>query len=189
MLSAEMEVTLLLEQFEDNSFLPKFYKEPSRYAFPLEMSFLASRFNQLKGKLNNYSLFGDGVIADYCLFKSLVFAKINLEDDEYHLFLKMFEIIDAQIPKPELIVYLHRPVTKLIQHIVKRGRSYEQDIPPDYLEQIHEGYMSYLKGLKHQKVLVLEIDAMDFQHKPEDYIHLKKLLFEPREEGIQHYRL
>lgn len=189
MLAADLDVTLLLEQFEDNSFLPKFYKEPARYAFPLEMSFLASRFNQLKGRLNNYSLFGDGVISDYCLFKSLIFAKITLEDDEYHLFMKMFEIIDAQIPKPELIVYLHRPINKLINNIVKRGRSYELDIQQDYLEKIHEGYMSYLRGLRNQKVLVLEIEAMDFQHKKEDYQFLKKLIFTEREEGMQHLRL
>ncbi len=189
MLAEDWDAGLLLEQFEDNSFLPKFYKEPARYAFPLEMSFLASRFNQLKNRLPQGDLFHPSFVADYCLFKSLVFSRITLDEDEYSLCQKMYEIIDMQIRKPDLIVYLHRPIHKLLLHIMKRGRDYELDIAPDYLDQVQEGYLEHFKTLNNQAVLIIELDGADFQENPMVYGAIKELIFRGYSPGIHKVRL
>lgn len=179
---------LILEQFEDNSFLPKFYKEPERYAFPLEMSFLAARFNQLKKQLASRDLFSDQIIADYCIFKSLIFSKITLGEDEYNLYLRLFEIIDLQLPRPDLIVYLYRPVSRLLYQIQKRGRTYEEEIPPDYLEKIHEGYLEYLRSMPAARVLIIEIDGMDYENNPADFTYLQQLIQREYAPGLHKIR-
>lgn len=189
MLAEDWNTGLLLEQFEDNSFLPKFYKEPERYAFPLEMSFLASRFNQLKAQIPQGDLFRPSFVADYALFKSLVFARITLGDDEFLLHKRMFEIIDQQIRKPDLIVYLHRPVHRLKENIGKRGRGYEQDIQANYLHDVQEGYMEYFKTIPNQAILLIELEAMDFQNNPAHYDALKKLITKGYEAGIHKVRV
>ncbi|MDX5320078.1 MAG: deoxynucleoside kinase, partial [Bacteroidota bacterium] len=176
MLAEDWNTGLLLEQFEDNSFLPKFYQYPERYAFPLEMSFLAARFNQLKSHIPQGDLFRPSFVSDYVLFKSLVFARITLDDDEYSLHQRMFEIIDQQIRKPDLVVYLHRPVHRLVQNITKRGRSYELDITHEYLEKVHEGYMSYFRTIPQQAVLILELEGLDFESNPMQYAAIKALI-------------
>jgi deoxyguanosine kinase len=167
---------IVLEQFEDNSFLPRFYKDPERYAFPLEMSFLASRFNQLKNILGQADLFSRQLLADYGLFKSLIFSKITLAEDEFHLYMKLFDIIDQQLPRPQLVVYIHRPVPQLLANIRKRNREYEQEIRGDYLEKVHEGYMEYFRSHPRLTVLLLEIGAMDFEASPTDYRLLKRYI-------------
>ena len=127
---------LILEEFEDNSFLPKFYQNKEQYAFPLELSFMASRFNQLKEIINTRNLFGDKLISDYLFIKSKLFAKINLQNDEYGLYEKLFEIINPNLPQPDLLIYLHAPLIKLKENIKNRNRSYELDISDDYLENL-----------------------------------------------------
>ncbi len=189
MLAQDADAALVLEQFADNSFLPKFYKEPDRYALPLEMSFLAARFNQLKGKVSQSDMFSPRYIADYCLFKSLIFARITLDDDEYNLYLRLFEIINQQIRRPDLIVYLHRPVSKLLFHIAKRGRDYEQEIAPEYLEKIQEGYLSHFRSLVQTPILILELEHLDFQSDTSRYDAIKKLIFRKYENGIYRVRV
>jgi deoxyadenosine/deoxycytidine kinase len=184
MLSKERGARLIEEQFEDNSFLPKFYADPTRYAFPLETSFLAARFNQLKNLLNNLDLFNQLTISDYALFKSLVFARTNLEDDEYMLFMKLYEIIEKQIPLPELIVYLYRPVPKLLYHIQKRGRSYEAEIPPAYLEKINETYLEHFRSLTDTRILLLRADNLNYVDSEVDYNHIKSLIFKDYPLGL-----
>lgn len=188
-LAADWDASLILEQFEDNSFLPKFYKEPDRYAFPLEMSFLTSRFNQLKNRIAQNDLFNPRLIADYCLFKSLVFSRITLNLDEYSLYFKMYGIIDHQIRKPDLIVYLHRPVPKLLLNIAKRGRSYEMDMSADYLEMIQNGYLNHFKSLENQAVLILELDNADFENNERIYGVVKELITRNYGPGISKVRL
>jgi len=136
---------LILEQFSDNPFLPKFYKDPKKYAFPLEMSFLAERFQQLSDQLPHEELFSSFTISDYFVLKSLIFAQVNLEQDEYELYKRVFHLIYRQIPKPDLLVYLHRPTEVLLQNIQQRGRHYERDIEERYLNEIQESYFNYLK--------------------------------------------
>jgi len=188
-LAADWDAGLILEQFEDNSFLPKFYKEPARYAFPLEMSFLASRFNQLKSRLPQGDLFHPSFVSDYCLFKSLVFSRITLDEDEFSLCQKMYEIIDMQIRKPDLIVYLHRPIHKLLLHIMNRGREYELNIAPDYLEKVQEGYLEHFKTMTNQAVLIIELDGADFLDNERVYGALKELIFRGSSPGVHKVRL
>ena len=163
---------LVLERFADNPFLPKFYKDQSRYAFPLEMSFLADRYQQLSDDLAQFDLFKDFVVADYHIFKSLIFAKVTLQEDEFRLYKTMFDIIHKEMPKPDLYVYLYQNTERLLENIKKRGRSYEQEIPADYLEKINRGYLDYIKTQTDLNVLVIDVSDLDFVKKQEDYIFL-----------------
>ena len=167
-ISEDYNAKLILEQFEENSFLPKFYKEPEKYAFPLEMSFLASRFQQLKDQLGPQDLFKTFTISDYYIIKSLIFAKKTLQTDEYKLYTRFFNIIHQQLPKPELFVFLHLEIPKLQQNIRQRGRSYEQDIEASYLDKIQEGYFEFIKQ-SDLRILVLDTNNIDFVNREEDY--------------------
>jgi len=167
-ISEDYNAKLILEQFEENSFLPKFYKEPEKYAFPLEMSFLASRFQQLKDQLGPQDLFKTFTISDYYIIKSLIFAKKTLQTDEYKLYTRFFNIIHQQLPKPELFVFLHLEIPKLQQNIRQRGRSYEQDIESSYLDKIQEGYFEFIKQ-SDLRILVLDTNNIDFVNREEDY--------------------
>ena len=139
MLSEEYDAKLILERFAENPFLPKFYSDPEKYSFPLELSFLAERYGQLKKELTNRDLFHQHTIADYYFMKSLIFAQNTLAQDEYNLYRNFFDIIYERLPKPDLFVYLHLPEDHLIANIRKRGREYEQSIDADYLKKNKRG--------------------------------------------------
>ncbi|MBF4508515.1 2-amino-4-hydroxy-6-hydroxymethyldihydropteridine diphosphokinase [Flavobacterium sp. JLP] len=162
----------VLERFADNPFLPKFYKDQNRYAFPLEMSFLADRYQQLSDDLAQFDLFKDFVVADYHIFKSLIFAKITLAEDEYRLYRNLFDIIYKEMPKPDLYVYLYQNSGRLLQNIKKRGRSYEQNIEADYLDKINNGYLDYIKSQTDLNVLIIDVSEKDFVKKHEDYLFI-----------------
>ncbi len=162
----------VLERFADNPFLPKFYKDQNRYAFPLEMSFLADRYQQLSDDLAQFDLFKDFVIADYHIFKSLIFAKITLAEDEYRLYRNLFDIIYKEMPKPDLYVYLYQSTDRLLQNIKKRGRNYEQNISADYLDKINNGYLDYIKSQTNLNVLIIDVSDRDFVKKHEDYLFI-----------------
>lgn len=162
----------VLERFADNPFLPKFYKDQNRYAFPLEMSFLADRYQQLSDDLAQFDLFKDFIMADYHIFKSLIFAKITLTDDEYRLYRKLFEIIYREMPKPDLYVYLYQDTERLLQNIKRRGRSYEQEISPEYLDKINRGYLDYIKSQIDLNVLIIDVSEKDFVKDQESYIYI-----------------
>ncbi|PXY39492.1 2-amino-4-hydroxy-6-hydroxymethyldihydropteridine diphosphokinase [Flavobacterium cheongpyeongense] len=162
----------VLERFADNPFLPKFYKDPNRYAFPLEMSFLADRYQQLSDDLAQFDLFKDFVIADYHIFKSLIFAKITLAEDEYRLYRNLFDIIYKEMPKPDLYVYLYQNTERLLQNIKKRGRNYEQNIQAGYLDKINNGYLEYIKSQTDLNVLIIDVSDRDFVRKHEDYLFI-----------------
>lgn len=162
----------VLERFADNPFLPKFYKDQNRYAFPLEMSFLADRYQQLSDDLAQFDLFKDFIVADYHIFKSLIFAKITLQEDEYRLYRNLFDIIYKEMPKPDLYVYLYQNTERLLQNIKKRGRNYEQNIEASYLEKINNGYLEYIKSQTDLNVLVIDVSDRDFVKKHEDYIYI-----------------
>ncbi len=185
-LSEELNALLILEQFEDNSFLPKFYEEPERYAFPLELSFLADRYQQLKNKLSQTDIFHHLTIADYFVFKSVIFAKNTLNADEYTLFNRVFGIIDSNLPKPDLLVYLYVDIPRLQANIRKRGREYEQNIQNEYLEKIQHGYLAYLKQQPQMRILLIDTNKLDFVAHENDYIKLKEAIFRPYEAGIHH---
>ncbi|SFD07601.1 2-amino-4-hydroxy-6-hydroxymethyldihydropteridine diphosphokinase [Flavobacterium phragmitis] len=162
----------VLERFADNPFLPKFYKDQNRYAFPLEMSFLADRYQQLSDDLAQFDLFKDFIVADYHIFKSLIFAKITLQEDEYRLYRNLFDIIYKEMPKPDLYVYLYQNTERLLQNIKKRGRNYEQNIESSYLEKINNGYLEYIKSQTDLNVLIIDVSDRDFVKRHEDYIFI-----------------
>ncbi|MBD0294369.1 MAG: deoxynucleoside kinase, partial [Flavisolibacter sp.] len=145
LLAKHYNARLILEQFADNPFLPKFYEDPKKYAFPLELFFMAERFKQLKELIQQKDLFQSLTISDYLFTKCLLFAKINLPEDEFRLYQRLFEIIHQQLVQPDILIYLHAPVSKLQQNIRKRNRSYEQNIPDSYLYSIQETYTHYIK--------------------------------------------
>ncbi|MBL0013809.1 MAG: 2-amino-4-hydroxy-6-hydroxymethyldihydropteridine diphosphokinase [Flavobacterium sp.] len=160
----------VFERFADNPFLPKFYQDQNRYAFPLEMSFLADRYQQISDDLAQFDLFKDFIIADYHIFKSLIFAKVTLSEDEYRLYRKLFEIIYKEMPKPDLYIYLYQNTERLLENIKYRGRSYEQEIPAEYLDKINKGYLDYIKSQADLNVLIIDVSDRDFVRKQEDYV-------------------
>ncbi|MFC7774382.1 2-amino-4-hydroxy-6-hydroxymethyldihydropteridine diphosphokinase [Flavobacterium sp. GCM10027622] len=169
-ISEDFNAKLVLERFADNPFLPKFYKDQNRYAFPLEMSFLADRYQQLADDLSQFDLFADFVVADYHIFKSLIFAKVTLQEDEFRLYKTLFDIIYKEMPKPDLYVYLYQNTERLLKNIKKRGRSYEQEIPAEYLDKINQGYLDYIKTQTDLNVLVIDVSDFDFVKRQEDYV-------------------
>ncbi|MCY1721531.1 deoxynucleoside kinase [Prolixibacteraceae bacterium Z1-6] len=177
MIAKEHDAKLVLEQFADNPFLPKFYKDQERYSFPLELSFLADRYNQIKKEVLNLDLFQPFMVADYYFAKTAIFAQNTLKEDEYHLFRQIFDIIFESMPKPDLYVYLHADVNRLMQNITERGRDYEQDIDPEYLKKISKGYFNFLKQITNFPVLIIDINNVDFVKIPEDFQRLMHAIF------------
>jgi len=163
---------VVLERFADNPFLPKFYEEPERYAFTLEMSFLADRYQQISDDLSQLDLFKDFIISDYDVFKSLIFSKITLPEDEFRLYRKLFYQVYKDIAKPDLYVYLYQNTERLQANIKKRGRDYEQNIQNDYLEKINSGYLEFLKSHTEINVKIIDISEMDFVKSRKDYLDI-----------------
>jgi len=184
-LAAHLNAKLILEEFADNPFLPKFYEKPQQYAFPLELFFMAERYKQLKDMLQMQDMFSNVVVSDYLFIKSLLFAKINLKEEEYNLYQKLFEIINPQLVQPDLLIFLNAPVTKLQQNIRHRNRSYEQQIADDYLVSVHDMYMQYIR--QHPvRTLMLDMTKVDFVKNPADFDKLLQALDKEYEPGI-HY--
>jgi deoxyguanosine kinase len=166
---------LVLEEFDDNPFLPRFYEEPDRYAFSVELSFLAQRYHQLK-RVTEQDLFSNCTIADYSIGKSLVFAHVTLPPDEYALFMDLYGIMYADLPQPDLIVYLHLGIERVRERIRSRGRSYEQQIGVDYLMQLQERYLDHLQKRAGQRVLVVDLGARDLLHDEQAFNRLMELM-------------
>jgi deoxyguanosine kinase len=185
LLSKHFNARLILEEFADNPFLPKFYENPGQYAFPLELFFMAERYKQLKDLLQTKDMFQNITISDYLFTKCLLFAKVNLPDEEFRLYQKLFEIINPQIVQPDIVIYLHTPVKKLQENIKKRNRDYEQSIPNDYLFTLQETYTQYIK--QHNiKTLYVDAGNADFLGNEE---HLKIIIdaLDKEYEDGQHY--
>lgn len=169
-ISNDFNAKLILERFADNPFLPKFYKEPERYAFTLEMSFLADRYQQISDDLSQLDLFKDFMVSDYDVNKSLIFSKVTLPQDEFRLYRKLFYQVYKDIAKPDLYIYLYQNTARLQANIKKRGRKYESDIKADYLEKINAGYLEFLKSQTDLNVKIIDISERDFVKKREDYL-------------------
>ncbi len=160
-LSKKLNAKLILEEFADNPFLPKFYENPDQYAFPLELFFMAERYKQLKDLLHTHDLFQQVTLSDYLFTKCLLFAKVNLHTEEFRLYQKLFDIIHQQLIHPDILIYLHAPVSKLQSNIKKRQREYEQSIPDEYLFNIQETYTSYIKQ-HNLKTIFVDASNADF---------------------------
>jgi len=168
-ISDDFNAKIVLERFADNPFLPKYYADMERYAFPLEMSFLADRYQQLTDDLGQFDLFKNFIVSDYYIFKSLIFAHVSLAKEEYHLYRRMFDIMYNEIQKPDLYIYLYQNTPGLLANIKKRGREYEQNIESEYLDNIHKGYVNFIKTEKNLNTLIIDVTDKDFVNNPEDY--------------------
>lgn len=177
MISEKYQTKLVLEQFADNPFLPKFYENQEQYSFPLEMAFLAERYNQLNRELSHFDLFSPFTISDYYFMKSLIFAQNTLQPDEYNLYRQFFTIIYEKMPKPDLYVYLHKDADLLLKNIAERGRTYETFITKAYLEKITQGYFGYFRQQTDFPVLIIDTNGIDFVKKTADFEKLTATIF------------
>ena len=184
MLAKDHGCRLILEQFSDNPFLPFFYENPERYAFSVELFFMTERHKQLQEELQQTNLFHGTVIADYFFLKTLLFAKNNLSAEEYRLFQRLFQVLNAQFPKPDLLVYIHRPVEYLLENIRKRGRTFESDISGSYLQQIQQAYLDFFRADLTQPTLIIEMEGHDFANSTSDYDGIVNLLKQKYPPGI-----
>lgn len=175
-LSAEWGSYLLLEQFIDNPFLSKFYREPERYAFSVETAFLAERYRQFHAEFAALDLKKQSVVADYSFHKSLIFARQTLDKDELGLFESLFAIVNQRLSIPQLFVYLHTPIPQLMANIAKRGRAFERDIDEDYLYRIEAGYFRFMEQASGLRCLLIHTDGIDFIHQPSAYQAIKQLM-------------
>ena len=173
---------LILESFSNNPFLPKFYKEPEKYAFSLELFFMSERYHQLK-KTWSGDLFFSNKISDYFFMKSKIFAKTTLKDDELFLFEKLFEIMLSSLPYPDLLVYIHSDIKRLQENIHLRGRKFELNIDDSYLEALQNNYFDYLKKQKKSSVLILDVTKVDFVNDNKVYEKIKNLISEKHQLG------
>ena len=168
-IAADFNAKLVLERFADNPFLPKFYKDQSRYAFPLEMSFLADRYQQFTDDTSQFDLFKKFMISDYDINKSLIFAKITLPAEEFSLYRRVFDFMYREVRKPDVYVFLFQDSERLLENIKKRGRAYEKGISREYLEKINQGYMGFIKGRKEENCIIIELEELDFVKSRSDY--------------------
>ncbi len=175
-IAQDFNAKLVLERFADNPFLPKFYEDQSRYAFPLEMSFLADRYQQFMDDTSQFDLFKTFMVGDYDIFKSLIFAQITLQKEEFELYRKVFTFMYNEVRKPDIYVYLYQNTERLLQNIKHRGRAYEQQIEPEYLEKIHRGYLDFIKSHPEQETVIIDLQELDFVNNPEDYKTILQML-------------
>lgn len=190
MISKKYSANLVLEQFADNPFLPKFYQNPEQYAFPLEMAFLAARYNQLNREFSGVDLLSSFTISDYYFMKSLIFSQNTLHPDEFELYRQFFTIIYDKMPKPDLYIYLHKDTDLLLENIAFRGRSYESYITKEYLEKITQGYLNYFNQQNDIPILNIDTNRLDFENKPQDFDKITNAIFNKQyNKGITHLRL
>lgn len=190
LLAEELKARLLLETFENNPFLPDFYRDPAKNAFPLEMFFLAERYRQLSQVVPaQQDLFGQVLLSDYFIAKSAIFSGFNLQEHEWDLFIRFFEIVEKSTPLPDLLIFVHRDTDYLQRNIRKRGRGYEQHISNQYLEKVNQGYQRFLRTEKRFPVVILDCGETDFYTQGIIKLLMDKVLNIKWEKGIQHIDL
>jgi len=183
MLANDIDARLVLEQFADNPFLPKFYSDPEKHAFPLELFFMAERYHQLKN-LKEQDLFKPQIVSDYFFVKSKLFAQNNLKKDEMQLFNRLFDIMLSSLSKPDLLVYLYSDVERLQQNIKNRGRDFEQNISDEYLQNIQDKYLDFLRKQSNFPVLLLDVTNVDFVTDKNIYDKIGELIFVEYSVGV-----
>ena len=188
-LAEKYQARLILEQFSDNPFLPYFYENPERHAFSVELFFMTERHRQLQEELIQGNLFNQQIISDYLFIKTLLFAKNNLNEEEYRLFQRLFHILNAHFRKPDLVIYLHRPVPNLLKQIKKRGRSFEKDISETYLERIQKAYFDFFKNDQDYPVIIVGLDDLDFENDDQAFEQLDQLLHRHYSAGVHYLNL
>ena len=188
-MSREYNGRMLLEQFEDNPFLPLFYNNPERYAFTVELFFMTERYKQLQNHISNQDLFSSKIFSDFSFIKTLLFARKNLQDEEYKLFQMLFSVLNKSFPKPDLLVYLHRDVKHLLKNIRERNRSFENNIGDEYLLTIQDSYFEYLRNITSFPVLILDLQDMDFVSNEQHYETVRFLISKQYRPGVHRISL
>lgn len=189
MLAKEMNAKLILEEFSDNPFLPLFYQQPERYAFPVELFFMTERHKQLQKMLLERDMFQEQVIADYIFPKTLLFAGHNLDGEELRLFQRLFETLNLSFPKPDLLVYLHRDIPHLLSNIKKRNREYELQIKEAYLKKVQDSYFTYFRSVADLPILIIDMQDLDFRTQPSIYEVVKDCLQQRYQPGVHSVRI
>lgn len=189
LLQKETNCKLILEEFKENPFLPLFYKDPDRYAFTLELFFMTERYKQFQSSMLTADMFSDYIISDYFFTKTLLFARKNLPDHEYKLFLKLYGALENGIPQPDLLIYFHRNVDILLQNIQRRARSYELKIKPEYLLGIQDSYFEYLRNIRSFPVLIIDLQDIDFVKNKSHYDEVKRLMTKTYQPGVHRMTL
>ena len=185
-LQQRFDCRILLEQFTDNPFLPMFYDNPDRYAFPVELFFMTERHKQMQEELKQGDLFQQLLVSDYFFLKTLLFAKNNLSDEECRLFQRLFNVLNADFPKPDLLVYLHRSVEGAMENIRKRGRDFEQDISAEYLQKVQDGYYEYFRTETKIPILIIDVEKVDFVSSKKHFDMIIHAMKEPYQPGVHH---
>jgi len=188
-LKEEYDCKIILEEFDDNPFLPHFYREPERFGFTVELFFMTERHKQLQKHLVNQDLFFQFTIADYFFTKTLLFARNNLSEEEYRLFTKLFGVLNQSFPNPDLLVYFHRSTDILKENIRKRGRSYEADISEEYLLEIQNAYFEYFRNIVSIPILIIDLSTLDFVTNPRHYEEIKYLITRKYNPGVHRMSL
>lgn len=178
-----------MEEFADNPFLPLFYKEPERFGFTVELFFMTERHKQMQKHLLNQDLFREFTVSDYAFVKTLLFARKNLQEDEFRLFQKMFSVLNQAFPKPDLLVYFHRSVDILLANISRRGREYEKNITADYLTQIQNAYFEYFRNILSYPILIIDLNTINFKENSSHYDHIKYLISKSYQPGVHRVSL
>ncbi|MDA9820662.1 deoxynucleoside kinase [Salibacteraceae bacterium] len=189
MLSQRFDQELILEEFEENPYLARFYKDRDRYAFQLELNFLADRFRQFKHRIPGPSLFTESMISDYTIDKCLIFAQLNLRREEYTMYRKIHRILTKGLPRPELTIYLYARPERLLSNIQKRGRSFETDIKEDYLEGLNHAYLKFFREHPEQTVLILELGEHDFVENVETFDKIVSICSKKFKKGLHQISL
>lgn len=189
MIQKEYNCTLILEEFDDNPFLPYFYKDPERFAFTVELFFMTERYKQMQRSLLTRDMFSDFTVSDYAFIKTLLFARQNLPEEEYKLFQKMFTPLNQSFPQPDILVYFHRNVDVLQQNIAKRGRSYEKNISDEYLTKVQNSYFEYFRNILSIPILIIDLNTIDFETNAKNYEVVKQLLAKKYNPGVHRMTL
>ncbi|MEZ5015276.1 MAG: deoxynucleoside kinase [Chitinophagales bacterium] len=188
-LSNDIGARLILETFADNPFLQKFFVRQQDYALGMEMFFMAERYEQLKAEFIDPELFDDKMVIDYLFTKSLLYARVNLDDAEFALYQKIFNILNPKLPRPDLIVYLHSDLDRLVENIRKRGREFEQTVRKDYLKKIEEVYFEYFRQHPLQRTVILNVSDADFVGNAADYRKILAVLEQDLPEGVHRFTI
>lgn len=185
----EYNCKLILEEFDDNPFLPLFYKDPDRFAFTVELFFMTERYKQMQKQLLSQDLFNDFTLMDYAFIKTLLFAKQNLEEAEFRLFQQLYNTLSQSFPQPEILVYFHRSVDVLQANIAKRARDYEKDITDEYLTKVQNSYFEYFRNILSYPILIIDLNTIDFEENERNYTEVKMLLSKKYRPGVHRISL
>lgn len=186
MLAERLGARLVLEQFEENPFLPKFYEDPERYAFQTQIFFLLSRYKQQQ-ELFQVDLFHTHIVSDYIFEKDKIFAYLTLRDDELRLYESLLSAIEKNIPQPDLVIYLQSSVPRLMANIKKRGRPMERNMSEDYIRELNDAYNYFFFRYKSTPLLIVKTTDIDFVNNPDDFEDLLEQILRPNKAPVEYY--